>query len=82
MDGKRGDSGDATQQWQEVTSDQSRSVRSAPTQPTNISAEEINTQHKQRQTGRLWSKAVLREQLLSAAPCIFNSMRMFFGLSD
>lgn len=82
MDGKRGDSGDVTQQWQEVTSDQSRSALSTPTQPTNISAQQINTQHKQRQTRGLWSKAVLREQLLSAAPCVFNSMGIFFGLSD
>lgn len=27
MDGKRGDSGDVTKQWQEVTSDQYRSVQ-------------------------------------------------------
>lgn len=80
MDGKRGDSGDVTQQWQEVTSDQSRSVQSStPTQPTNISAEEINTQHKQRQTRGLWSEVVF---FTGAAPCIFNSMRVFFGLSD
>lgn len=47
MDRKRGDSGDVTQQWQEVTSDQHRLVRSRSSEPTNIPAEEINMKHKQ-----------------------------------
>lgn len=45
LDGERGDSGDVTQQWQEVTSDQyrlARSTRHRSAEPTNIPAEEIN----------------------------------------
>lgn len=49
MHGKRGDSGDVTQQWQEVTSDQHRLARSRSSGPTNIPAEEINMEHKQSQ---------------------------------
>lgn len=52
MDRKRGDSGDVTQQWQEVTSDQHRLARRRSSEPTNIPAEEINMKHKQSRSVR------------------------------
>lgn len=51
MDGKRGDSVDVTQQWQEATSDQYRLAVSGSSEPTNIPAEETNTRHKQSRGG-------------------------------
>lgn len=66
MDGKRGDSVDVTQQWQEAASDQYRLAVSGSSEPTNIPAEETNSHHKRSRAG---ASAQRRVVSLSGGSC-------------